>query len=255
MAVELPLTHRELNEQVKLVIGYPKPTNRVVASRLKLLRRMGVVKLIPRGRVKIGGFNVLGKGYVGIVVLVETIDKGKAVLKLRRVDASRRSLEVEGGLLRRVNKLGIGPRLLAVSKNALLMEYIEGEDLEDWLAKEDLKPEEVKRVLRETLEQCYRLDVFGIDHGELSIAKRHVRISKEGRPVILDFESASLRRRPANVTSLTQYLFVRKSWRKNKLERLLGSWSVRELVEALRAYKREPSRQNFEKLLKILNLA
>ncbi len=254
MAVELPLTHRQLDDHVKLVLGYPKPADRVIATRLKLLRRLGVVKLIPQGRVKIGGFNVLGKGYVGIVILVETIDGKRAVLKLRRVDAPRRSLEIEGRLLRRVNKLGIGPKLLAASKNALLMEYIEGEDLEDWLAREDLKPEEVRRVLREALEQCHRLDVFGIDHGELSIAKRHVRISKEGKPVILDFESASLRRKPANVTSLTQYLFVRESWRKAKLKKLLGDWDVRELIKALREYKREPSKQNFLKLLQIINL-
>jgi putative serine/threonine protein kinase len=105
-------------------------------------------------------------------------------------------------------------------------------------------------VLREILEQCWRLDQAGLDHGELSYAAKHVIINRKDKPTIVDFETASTNRHPANVTAISQYLFLGgvrpKTFEIPK--------NRQRLIETLRLYKKDRTCQNFEKVLRALFL-
>lgn len=190
------------------ILCYPRLDEGEVARRKEELARLGVKLIEFTGRSSVNGVNVLGKGCVSIVVLAYE-DQARYALKIRRVDADRGSMDHEATLLRFANKLRVGPRLIRFSKNFLLMEYVEGVLIDEWLLKEVLTPNRLKRVLLNLLTQCRKMDKAGLSHGELSTARKHVLVASNDTPYIIDFETSSLTRRASNVTALCHYLFIK----------------------------------------------
>ena len=198
---------------------------------------------------------ILGKGCVGIVV--KAFRRTDCVaLKIRRVDADRVEMKHEAEMLRKANSEGAGPKLLGVSKNFLLMEYVDGPFLAKWLKTVKGKQCKVRvwNVLRLALEQCWRLDRVGLDHGELSHAPKHVIVKNDDTPCIIDFETASITRRTSNVTSLCQYFFLATPTAKQVVKKL-GNVDQQELKRRLRDYKVKKTRDAFEKVLGIVTEA
>ena len=234
------------------VLCYPRCEQEEVEKRLKELERLGVQALEFTGEKSVFDVPVLGKGCVGIVVVAYT-NSGRAALKIRRVDADRKGMFHEGEMLRRANNIDVGPKLLEISENFLLMELIEGTHFPEWI--ESLGEREgqsrVRLVLKDVLEQCYRLDEAGLDHGELSNAPKHILVDADDRPFLVDFETASINRRVSNVTSVCQYLFL-GSKIGDKVKEKRGKVNEKELVNVLRTYKRERTRKNFEKIREIV---
>jgi putative serine/threonine protein kinase len=103
------------------------------------------------------------------------------------------------------------------------------------------------------LEQCWRLDRAGLDHGELSHAPKHIIVDSQNKPVIVDFETASQNRKPSNVTSIAQFLFI-SGVVAQKIAQKIGEKDREAVIEALRRYKADGSRQNFEALLVVCGL-
>lgn len=235
------------------VLCFPRVDEAELARRVEELERLGVEELIEEGDVLIDGVRVLGKGCVGVVVAAK-VRGVKAALKVRRVDADRPTLTGEARLLEAANSVGVGPRLLGATDNLLASEFIEGLTLDRWLMAGP-KPSEVREVALKALRQCYELDRIGLDHGELSRADRHV-IVRGLDPVIVDFESASMNRRPSNVTSMAQYLFI-GGWAAKRVAEILGldEGFRRRALGLLREYKRRGTRGSFEELLRGLELA
>lgn len=248
----LKITLEKLSEEpYASVICYPRPSKTELKRRLKELQKLGVKALVFSGEKRAFNVPVLGKGYVGIVTIAY-VNGEKAALKIRRVDADRTQMQHEAEMLRKANSVNVGPKFLCVSKNFLLMQFIDGDLLPEWLEKRREKAQ-VRKVLREVLEQCWRLDKIGLDHGELSYAPKHVIIDKEGKPFVVDFETASLNRKSSNVTSICQFLFISSVVAKKVAERL--SEKGREAtIDALRRYKNERVRENFEKVLEVCGL-
>ncbi|UCE16115.1 MAG: serine/threonine protein kinase, partial [Candidatus Bathyarchaeota archaeon] len=183
-------------EQYGRVICYPRHDLRELKRRVRELKKLGVTAVEFVGEKNAFNVQVLGKGCVGIVVVALT-EHGKAALKVRRVDADRVGMQREAEMLQRANAVGVGPRLLDTTENFLLMEFVEGPLLPQWV--EMLKGRGtrsgIRRVLREVLEQCWRLDELGLDHGELSRAPKHVIVESSDNPCLVDFDKASLHRR------------------------------------------------------------
>jgi putative serine/threonine protein kinase len=231
------------------VLCYPRFEQEELDRRLKELERLGVQALEFTGEKSVFDVPVLGKGCVGIVVVAYT-NSGRAALKIRRVDADRKGMTHEGEMLKIANNIGVGPKLLEISENFLLMELIEGTHFPEWI--ESLGEREaqsrVRLVLKDVLEQCYRLDEAGLDHGELSNAPKHILVDANDRPFLVDFETASINRRVSNLTSVCQYLFLGSQVAAQVKEKL-GKVDEKELINALRAYKLERTIENFEKLL------
>jgi putative serine/threonine protein kinase len=100
------------------------------------------------------------------------------------------------------------------------------------------------------LEQCFRLDLAGLDHGELSRLARHVIVSE--RPYIIDFESASTTRKTCNVTAAAQSIFL-YGLLADRVREIRGSDVDREkAIRALKTYKHSHTRANFNAVLDAL---
>ncbi|MEM3700658.1 MAG: RIO1 family regulatory kinase/ATPase [Candidatus Bathyarchaeia archaeon] len=238
-------------EEYAALICYPKPTKTEFEKRLKELRKLGVKAIELGGEKEVLNMPILGKGCVGIVTIAH-INHERAALKIRRVDADRTGMLREAEMLRKANSISVGPRLLAVSKNFLLMQFVDGKLLPEWLESRRAKAL-VKRVLHDVLEQCWRLDNAGLDHGELSHAPKHIIVDGEAKPFIVDFETASLNRKPSNVTSICQFLFISGLIAK-KVSEKIGKRDKKAIIEALRCYKAKRTRENFERVLEACGL-
>lgn len=237
------------------VLCYPKPSEAEAQTRLKELQEHDVTAVEFSGKASAYGVSasLLGKGFVGIVVVA--IRRGERVaVKIRRVDADREDLLHEAEMLSKANTVNVGPRLLGKSKNFLLMQLINGDLLPAWLKMFSLKmfseKAVVQTVLGEVLEQCFRLDEIGLDHGELSRAPKHVIVDRELKPWLVDFETSSDARKPANVTAISHFLFTSAGEVTRTVAAALGARSKDEIVKALQKYKEQRTRESFDKVLR-----
>jgi len=233
------------------IICYPKPSKAELKKRLEELQRLGVETLEFSGEKQALNTPILGKGCVGIVTIAYRNGE-KVALKIRRVDADRSRMQQEAKMLKKANSVHVGPRLLGVSKNFLLMQFIDGDLLPKWMEKRKQKALMVK-ILREVLEQCWRLDIAGLDHGELSHAPKHIIIDKKNKPFIVDFETASLNRKSSNVTSICQFLFI-SGVVAEKVAEKLGGKNKNAIIDVLRRYKSDRTRENFDTVLEACGL-
>jgi len=231
---------------------YPKGTRAQIKSRIKELKALGVESISFQGKLEIGTISVLGKGYVGIVVLGK-IGRKKVAIKIRRNDSPRKNLKREAGLLKIINKHKIGPKLVAFSKNFLVMEYLDGEKISGWVdgLKKKENSSQLKTVIKKVLEDCYSLDRIGLDHGELSNLSKHVIVGR--KIAVIDFESSSTDRKVSNVTSATQALCIGSGISKI-IGRVYKIPKKQKMITVLRRYKREGTRESFESLLSVLKL-
>lgn len=229
------------------VLCYPTAGKAELEDRIRELASMGVVEMIFEGKSKVGRLGLLGKGCVSIVVKAMLGDKVVA-LKIRRIDADRPSMEREATLLELANGVGVGPKLHTVSRNFLTMDVVNGVKITEWMS---CNPDAmmIRNVVLQVLEQCFRLDSIGLDHGELSNGSKHMMIGSGA--TIIDFESASTGRRVANVTSAAQYLLI-GSPLAARVRDALRLDSRDGMINCLRKYKDERSRKNFESLLELL---
>jgi len=236
-------------EKYGKVLCYPKYDPEELRRRLAELEKLKIETIEFTGDKKVDNASVLGKGCVGIVVAAYT-RTSKVALKIRRVDADRANMQHEGRMLERANAAGVGPKLLDVTKNFLVMEFIEGKLLPEWIR--DLEGPEtganICGVLEAILEQCWALDAAGLDHGQLSRAPKHIIVDEKDTPRIVDFETTSTNRRPSNVTSICHYLFI-GSHLAREITKKHNQINRSQLMAALNKYKRRPTRGNFEKTL------
>lgn len=237
-------------EPYATIMCYPKATKNEIKNRLFELEKLRIGKLEFTGQKQLLNTHVLGKGCVGLVVLAHR-RSGKVALKIRRTDADRSSMRREARLLRKANAVKVGPRLLGVTRNFLVMQYIEGDLLPVWL-KTGISKTRSKRVLRNILEQCWRLDTARLDHGELSHAPKHVIITERDEPFIIDFETSSTKRRPSNVTSMSQFLFLSEI--SSEVVIKFGTSGKENMIVSLRRYKNDMNRDNFLQVLKSCGL-
>ena len=231
---------------------YPKGTRAQIKSRIKELKALGVESISFQGKLQVGTISILGKGYVGIVVLGK-IGRKKVAVKIRRNDSPRKNLKREAELLKITNQSNVGPKLVGFSKNFLVMEYLEGEKIGDWVAslKKKGSSSQLKTIIKKILEDCYKLDRIGLDHGELSHIVKHVIVGN--KTTIIDFESSSMDRRVSNVTSATQALCIGSG-----ISKIIGYIckipKKEKMIAVLRRYKQEQTRDSFENLLDVLKL-
>lgn len=236
------------------VLCYPRYSATEAAKRIRQLKRLGVSAIEFAGQKTAFNLPVLGKGCVGIVVAAKLATR-RVALKIRRVDADRKEMAHEAEMLSMANNLGVGPCLLGLSQDFLLMEFVEGLLLPAWIptVKGRSSAKRIRRVLLAILRQCRKMDEAGLDHGELSRAPKHVIVGLEDKVHIVDFETASVERRTSNVTSISQYLFIGSQVAKT-LRKRLGKINRESLIAALRCYKRHPSDGNLETILEICQL-
>jgi len=237
------------DERLRAVLSYPVFSEGHYSNVLADMGNLAVSAICSRGRVEIQGFRAIGKGCVGIVLVGMVGDKAIA-LKVLRSDANRASLMHEGEYLGAANGCEVGPRLICCTRTVLAMEYIKGKYLTSWLGT-PRAADDVRHLVSELLRQCRCLDRIGLDHGELADAKKHILVDQRGEPCLVDFETASRKRRCKNLVAMVNYLFF--TGVSSSVGQYL-SWEKTSLVDAIREYKVLPSNAAYEGVLSRLGL-
>jgi putative serine/threonine protein kinase len=231
------------------ILTYPRPNLTQAKSRIRQLTELGIERVTFEGRTKIGRLGLVGIGTVGLVV--KGVGSGEEVfaVKIRRADANRESMAEEFRLTKLANRVRVGAPVYKCAKDVMSMRYVKGVELEDYVkgATGRGSARRVRELAHALLNQCRKLDLIGLDHGQLSNLRKHLIIDGE-TPCIIDFESASQNRAMKNVTTAAQFLFV-GSRISPRIRRILSIKSSDEILEALRRYKGEMSDENYVRLL------
>lgn len=205
-----------LRENPKLVkvkdFIYPKYNEEIERE----LKENGITEVYSYGRVNLGKGNVIGKGKTGIIAL---LDHNK-VIKIRRSDSPKEDMEIEA----RIQSLAcpVAPRVYHFGKNFIVMEYIKGVNLDE--KRIDLN------IILNLLIKAKELEERNIEHKELSRPYKNVMISNEGKVYIIDYDSASIKEKPLNVTSILSWLRLNDLASQYKKTRRLD-----EIIETLKS--------------------
>ena len=238
-------------EPYKKILVFPEGKQAEIEKRLTELKKLGVTHISFTGPLQIDKCNILGKGYVGMVVLAKK--SGKIVaLKIRRTDSPRKNMSDEAKLLKIANEINIGPKFIKNSKNFLIMEFIDGEKIIEWAKKSKTKSKELCPVINNVLRECYLLDNVGLDHGELSTIDKHVIVGKN-RNTIIDFESSSTKRVSSNVSAATQAIFIGTGLAKI-IRKKIQVPRRDKIIRLVRNYKKLRTQESFDGLLRGLKL-
>ncbi len=221
------------------------------------LYKIGVKDAILEGPTRLCELNILGKGHSGIVLKVNGYSEKKMALKIRRLDSRRKDSLIEVDNQKLANLIEIGPQIIDNTDDLILMELINGKGIADWLDDpSNFNLDNSKKIINmvnETLEQCYRLDVLNLDHGELTRIDNHVMVSEYNQISIIDFESSSTKRKPSNVTSASQALLLSGGLISKKICKFIKIKDHKCLLNSLKNYKKRKTRQNFEAILALVN--
>jgi len=228
------------------IISYPRFSAEGYAERIYEMKSLGITSIMLGGRTMLSGTAVAGKGCVGLVVKA-CIDREICALKIRRIDADRKSMDEEARLLKAANAAGAGPQIEAHTKNLIAMKFEDGPSIFEWA--NTAPKDRVRSMTKAILEQCHALDLAGLDHGELSRLDRHVIMSHS--PCIIDYESASTARKTCNVTAAAQSIFLYGAVAE-RIKKTLGAPEMASVISALRVYKQHQSATSFQKVLESL---
>ena len=156
----------------------------------KELIEQGIKYLYSFGNIKIGEVYVIGKGKTGIVALLDE----NRVIKIRRSDSPKESLEIEA----KIQDLAypIAPRVHSYGKNFIIMDYVKGRNL---------TKKESTDIIKKLLIKAKALEDKRIEHKELSRPYKNVIVT-ENDVYIIDYDSASIKEKPKNVSSILSWL-------------------------------------------------
>ena len=198
-----------------------------IASQLAQHGVVGVCH-IPQGRQPpmLPRTRILGLGRESLVLLVQT-NMGPLVLKVRRTDSPRSSLEREATFHIQASKAGAAPRIHAYGKDYILMDPVPGMPLDQL---QDIPHHIVVNIL----ETARALDAAGILHRELSRPWLHIIVKEMRKTLIIDYGDAT-----TGCGSLTKVI-------PPLARRGMISIPPRDL---LNRYKKECSRNIFEKII------
>ncbi len=158
-----------------------------------------------------GDLRVVGAGFTGVLLLASST-KGIVLVKILRKDSRRNSMLYECSILKIASRLGVSPRVHSCDNKYIIMEYIDGSSLAEYIENIDKLKfiYDLRITLRSIIYKTFLLDKHRIDHGELSRPYKHVLVSPKG-VFIIDFDSASTSRTPRNLTSILGGLFFRQN--------------------------------------------
>jgi putative serine/threonine protein kinase len=236
------------------IICYPSFDIGEYHVRLDEIRSLGVTSVVLGGRSVLGKIAIAGKGCVSLVLKAKFRGHTICALKVRRLDANRISMEREAELHKIANAAGVGPEIFGNSKNIIIMEFIDGLSVIDWIRHEGnvSNRRRVLKIIIDILEQCYLLDRAHLDHGQLSHLDHHVIVSDSYDVTLIDFESSSTDRRTANVTSAAQSLLLSGSIAKRLKDILSLEKKKERLIFALKSYKLYQTRANFDRIIDVV---
>ncbi|WP_062102627.1 RIO1 family regulatory kinase/ATPase [Sulfolobus acidocaldarius] len=115
------------------------------------------------------------------------------VIKIRRTDSPKETLKIEA----KIQQLAypVSPKVYLYGENFILMEYIRGRHL--------TRQENIETI-RKILMKARMLELKGIEHKELSRPYKNVLVNEKDA-YIIDYDSATIKPNPKNVTSILSW--------------------------------------------------
>lgn len=159
---------------------------------------------------KLKSIEKISKGWTSYIYLVKNSKGKKFILKVLREKSTRTNMvEKESENLKLANSVGVGPKLIKFDNGngVVQMEFIEGESFKDWIFETYVSQKKLFSFLKELLSQGKKLDEIGLDHGQLAGKGSNILVRKN-KPVIIDFEKASSKRKTGNFNQLKSFLFI-----------------------------------------------
>lgn len=175
--------------------------------------------------------------------------KIKVAIKVKRVDSEvMGNIANEAKWLGRLNKEGIGSRFLFSGDNYLVYEFVDGEEIIDFMDKSVLNA--INKVILDVLKQCYTMDLLRVNKEEMHHPVKHILVDKFGKAIMIDFERCKETLQPQNVTQFVEFLC--------RIKDVLEKKGLRIDVEVLRSlskiYKESYTKENFEAVVKGLGV-
>ena len=186
------------------------------------------------------GFSFLAKGKRSSVY-AGTLNDKKVALKIFN-QSSDRSFN-EAYWLRKLNKVGIGPKLLSYTKGKIMYEFVDGPLFEDFIKQDDHPLDLILAILR----QCRQIDRLKVIKEELQHPQKHIFVVPKRKIVMIDFENCHASRTPKNLTQCCQYFL---SFRMRHILKKKGiNLKKSEMIPLLKAYKDNPTPTTFRKIV------
>lgn len=146
----------------------------------------------------------LAKGKRGIV-FTGILKSKKVGIKSKNPDSTAIGrMKNESTMLKRLNNYKIGPKFLFSGENFLVYEFAEGIFFPDFLEKSNKK--DILIVLEKVFSQLKEMDKLGINKEEMHRPLKHIIVSKDLNPVMIDFERAHFTEKSQNITQFSKFL-------------------------------------------------
>ena len=186
------------------------------------------------------------KGHRGLLFTGFYKSKKIAVKTKNPNSAAVGRIENEARWLKKLNKYGIGPKLVYSGDNYFFYEYIYGDFIVDYFKKSNKN--NIKMMIKRLFKQMFALDRLKIDKEEMHHPIKHIIVSRN-KPYLIDFERTHYSQNPKNVTQFCQFLMS------GYLSRLLRSKGIsinkNKIIRLAKIYK---NNQNISNLKKIIDL-
>ncbi len=198
--------------------------------------------------LKIKGITSIGyftKGHRGI--LYTGIYKNKKVVIKAKLPESKAisRIENEGNWLKRLNKLGIGPKLIKATNDYFFYHYIDGKFIIDFIEENEKSRKIILKIIKDILNQCFVLDKLKVDKEEMHHPLKHIIITKKYKVIMLDFERCHIVEKGKNVTQFVVFLM--------RLKKLLSKYKIKisqkKLITLSKIYKKKQTKKNLKKIL------
>lgn len=210
-----------------------------------LIKKSVVLKKINK---KIKNLSLLAKGHRGYVY-TGILNTRKVAIKLRNpTSTSPARIQIEAQFLKKLNKKNIGPKLIFWGGDYLIMEYIEGTPILQYLSTRPKK--NIIQIIKKIFLELYTLDTLHINKEEMHHPPKHILI-RNSKPVLIDFERARYSEKARNITQFCQFLTssrVVEILNKNKIH-----LEKRYMMVAAREYSRNSTKENLEQIISIIS--
>lgn len=191
---------------------------------------------------------MFAKGHRGIVYTGIFDDKMIAIKNKRPDSKAAGRIENEARWLKFLNKKGIGPKYIDFEGGILFYEFVDGGFIEDFA--ERANKQDIKKVLKDILEQCFVLDKLRINKEEMHHPVKHIIVSRN-KPIMIDFERVHATEEPKNVTQFCQFLSYSRMFKILKAKEF--KFKKSEITKLCRIYKKDMNEGNFKRIVKSID--
>ncbi len=193
--------------------------------------------------IKINNLKFFDKGKRALIY-IGTYKRKKVGIKVKNPSSKAISrIENEGNFLKKLNKYGIGPKLILTERDYMVYEFIEGEQYYNLLPK--LTRKERIDLSIQILDQCRIMDKLKINKLEFTRPVKHFFV-KNKKVKMIDFERCYKTKKPKNLTQFCNFMISNKQW---------FNLDEKNLIILLKDYKEKQTDGNYKKIKDLIKFS